>query len=182
MADVIFLDTELLFTPTGDLAMDVTCCCNTCCSFLGMAIYGRICITSGVGGGQDCNCAGTGPTFPVDFDLTWDAVNSRWNGSVAIGACGTTLNIRITLQDVGSGQCNFFYSDDACSGTWSTPVQVDEPTECVGSCTPFMFSKAVGGSNERYRSCCPGGTWPDGQGPQFVIYGFCAPDDRTCEP
>lgn len=179
---LVFTDTGLLFTEAGYLALDTTCCCNTCCSFRGRPLYGRICIPVGVGLGQDCDCANTGPTVPVDFSLTWDEANQRWNGSVAIGDCGTTLNIRITLVDVGGGECNFYYSDDACSGDWSTPVIVDAPSECVGSCDPYAWVKSVGGSNERYRSCCPGGTWADGEGPQFVIYGFCNAEDRTCNP
>lgn len=182
---LVFETGGLLFAPSG-LALDIDCCClpiDNCCVHIGKTLYGRMCITSEVGGGQDCNCAGTGPTVPSDATFNWSAINNRWEASFAVGACGTTLNVRITYTfDELTGECLFYYSDDGCTGSWSTPVIVDGPTECPVSCDPYVFTKTVGGTTERYRSCCPGGTWPDGQGPQFVIYGFCEAADRTCDP
>lgn len=171
-----------LLSKNGRIATSLSCCClENCCVFLGRTIYGRACITANLGLGQDCTCAGGDVTVASDFTLVWIGANNRWEGSFALGACGTTLGVRITYTMVGD-ECFFFYSDDACSGDWSTPVLVDGPTECTPSCDPYIFTKTVGGSNERYRGCCPGGTWPDGQGPQIVIYGFCEAADRTCDP
>lgn len=177
-----------LLSKNNRIATSISCCCLTnCCTFIGRTIYARACITANSGLGNDCNCAGgaTPPDFvESDFILTWISANNRWEGSFAVGACGTSLGVRLTYELVAgsTGECNFKWSDDACSGDWSTPVIVDAPTECVSSCSPYIFAKSLGGSNERYRSCCPGGTWNAGEGPQFQVYGFCTAAERTCDP
>jgi hypothetical protein len=186
MLDLIFNDTlDLLFTEGGDLALDTDCCCEiTCCSFVGTTIYARICMTA-------CSC-GTGyPAFvEIDFTLTWSVPNNRWEGSFSVPGCGgPTMNVRLTYQETfDPHECQFFWSDDGCGDDWMEPLQVDT-TNCNITCDPFLWSVGLprAADAERYRCLCPGGTWPDppiggAEGPTFVAYGFCDPDDRTCDP
>lgn len=167
-----------LLAKNRRIATTPRCCCTiTCCNFVGRTIHARICLTN-------CPCTGIPIGFTeIDFTLSWSGLNNRWEGLFAIPGCGTTMNVRLTYEQTSNPtECQFFWSDDACGEGWLDPPRQVDTTNCNITCDPFLWSVGLGGSDERYRGCCPGGEWLPGQGPGFVAYGFCDPADRTCNP
>lgn len=157
----------------GHLTLDPLCCC--CCAtakLTRLTLYGAACITN-------CDCD-SGSPLVVTFEATYNSGNSRWEGSISFSGCAKTLNFRITCTDDVTGT-TVLWSDDGCTGTWSTPEEMADTENC--GCAPFWLTHSLGGSDEYLLDCCPDETTPPF--PQLTMYIYCdeaTRDTLLCDP